>query len=146
MGTIGVRLNNREKEYLREIAEKEGLYTGENNEPSLGKALRELVKWCAINGVDMSKKRDVFDEEVRNLIEQIHVSIPNLMYLSRMNTLLVDEGIDKDIILDKKDKAIDYINKTCGAFQAANYKTLRVSINPFGLKQIPSDKDTTLWK
>ena len=57
MGTIGVRLNNREKEYLREIAEKEGLYTGENNEPSLGKALRELVKWCAITRVALPHER-----------------------------------------------------------------------------------------
>jgi hypothetical protein len=146
MRTLSIKIDKTEEEYLSRVAEKNNLFSGGNNEPSLGKALKKLAQWCAFNDMDISKSHDVFDEDMRKMIEQIHVAIPNLMYLSRMDTLFNSEEIPKETAEECKKKSLDYINSTCGAFQYANYKSLRVSINAFGMKQIPSDKETSLWK
>ena len=135
---LSLRIDRNEEDYLKKIANQ--------NNISLGKSLKKVLEWCAINEVDLSKSHSVFDEEVRKMIEHIHVSIPNLMYLSRMNTLSSGEGITKDTSEEFKKTSLNYINSTCGDFQYIHYDNIRVSINPFGMKQVPSDKETTLWK
>lgn len=146
MKTICIKTDDEIEIFLTKIAQENGYYSGERKEPSLGKALKNLVKWCVHNNISLSKKHDTFDEEVREMIEQIHVAIPNLMYLSRMNAGLSSEAVDKKIQAKHKEDTISYINETCGAFQNITYNTLRVSINRFGIKGIPSDKEATLWR
>ncbi len=80
------------------------------------------------------------------MIEQIHVSIPNLMYLARMQTLLASDTIPDEKISRCRQQTVDYINNTCGDFQNVNYSEIRFSMNDIGLKQTPIDKDKTLWK
>lgn len=138
MMPISIRIERSEEDYLKKIADK--------NNISIGKALKKVLEWCSINDVDLSKSNSVFDENVRKMIEHIHVSIPNLMYLSRMNTLFSGESVSKEKSEEFKKTSLDYINNTCGDFQYIYYNNVRVSINPFGLKQVPSDKETTLWK
>lgn len=135
---LSIRIEKNEQDYLKKIASK--------NHLSIGKSLKKVLEWCAINDVDLSKPHSIFDEDVRKMIEHIHVSIPNLMYLSRINTLLCAEGRNKDTLDDFKKISLDYINNTCGDFQHTNYNAIRVSINPFGMKKVPCDKETTLWK
>lgn len=138
MLSLSVRLESKEIDYLNTIAEK--------NNVSIGKALKKVVEWCSSNEVDLSKSHSVFDEDVRKMIEHIHVSIPNLMYLSRMNTLFSGESVSKEKTEEFKKTSLDYINNTCGDFQYISYNNIRVSINPFGMKQVPGDKETSLWK
>lgn len=138
MMPLSIRVERNEEDYLKKIADQ--------NNISIGKSLKKVLQWCVLNEVDLSKSHSVFDEEVRTMIEHIHVSIPNLMYLSRMNTLFSGEGIAKEKSEEFKKISLDYINNTCGDFQYIHYNNVRVSINPFGMKQVPSDKETTLWK
>lgn len=134
---LSIRIERNEEDYLKKIADK--------NNISIGKSLKKILEWCVINDIDLSKSHSAFDEEVRKMIEHIHVSIPNLMYLSRMNTLFTGEGVSKEKSEEFKKTSLDYINNTCGDFQYIQYNNIRVSINPFGMKQVPGDKDTTLW-
>lgn len=138
MISLSIRVEKKESDYLNKIAER--------NNISIGKALKKVLEWCSINEVDLSKSHSVFDEDVRKMIEHIHVSIPNLMYLSRMNTLFSGDNISKEKTEEFKKTSLDYINNTCGDFQHVTYNNIRVSINPFGMKQVPCDKDSTLWK
>lgn len=146
MRTISIKTEPKELEYLARTAEKNSLFTGDNNEISLGKALKKILQWCAYHDIDIAKSHDVFDEDMRKMIEQIHVSMPNLMYLSRMATLFSGDGISQEKSEQFKKTSLEYINNTCGAFQDITYNNLRVSINPFGLKQIPIEKEKTLWR
>lgn len=146
MKTISIKTERKELEYLARTAEKNSLYSGENNELSFGKALKKILQWCTYHDIDITTSHDVFDNDMRKMIEQIHVSIPNLMYLSRMATLFAGNEIPKEKAEQFKKTSLEYINNTCGAFQDITYNSLRVTINPFGLKQIPADKEKTLWK
>lgn len=133
MTTISIKTDPKELEYLARTAEKNSLFSGEKNQISLGKALKKLLKWCAYHDIDIEGSHDVFDKDMRKMIEQIHVSIPNIMYLSRMSTLFSGEEISKEKLEQYKKTSLEYINNTCGSFQDVTYNTLRVTINPFGL-------------
>lgn len=146
MTTLSTRLSETELEYLSTIASDNKLFIGTSKKTSLGKAMKELVKWCHVNNIDISKSPQSLNDETKKMIEQIHVSIPNLMYLARMQTLLASDTIPDEKISRCRQQTVDYINNTCGDFQNVNYSEVRFSMNDIGLKQTPIDKDKTLWK
>jgi hypothetical protein len=79
------------------------------------------------------------------MIEQIHVSIPHLLYLLRFQTLSSFEDSSDEKIKKYRYQSVDYANKTCGDFQNINYNAIRFSMNDIGFKTIPSDKEKTQW-
>ena len=108
--------------------------------------MKELVKWCQLNQVDISKKHDEMNNDMKRMIEQIHIAIPNLMYLSRIQTLLASEELPKEKVTQVSNQAVDYLNKTCGDFQDIQYNQVRYSMNSIGIRSTPISKDKTLWK
>lgn len=146
MTNLSTRLSPKEIEYLSKIASENRIYTGGTDELSLGKAMRELVRWCHLNNVDINKKGVGIDDEVVKMIEHIHIAIPNLMYLARMQAVLASDGVSEEKVIYSRRQTTDYLNKTCGDFQNTKYTQVRFSINDMGLKLTPSDKDKTLWK
>lgn len=146
MTTVATRFSPKELEYLSKIASSHHLYKSNETELSLGKALRELVRWCLLNDIDINKKTKSIDDDLVKMIEHIHIALPHLMYLSRLQTLMVSDGISDEKILGGKRQSIDYLNKVCGDFQNVQYTQVHFSMNDFHLKTTPSDKDKTVWK
>lgn len=147
MTSIATRLSPNEIAYLSKIASDNKIYRGDSDELSLGKALHELVRWCHLNQVDISQKKDTgLSDELSKMIEHIHIAIPNLMYLSRLQAVLTSDGISEEKIMHAKRQTVDYLNKTCGDFQNTKYTQVRFSVNDIGLKLTPSDKENSLWK
>lgn len=145
MTSIAARLSQKELDYLTEIASTQKLYKGDSEELSLGKALKEVIKWCQSNQIDISKTHQSMDNDIKKMIEHIHVSIPHLMYLSRLQTLINSDNIPDEKVKICRQQTIDYLNKVCGDFQHTSYNEVRFSMNDIGLKTTPSDKDKTQW-
>ena len=146
MKTITLKMPDKEIDYLKRIAKENKLAHRSGEGYSLGNAVRELIKWCAHNEIDINKKTQEFDHDLRKMIEQIHLAIPNLMYLARIHGLLGQKQYSDEEVNLCKQKTIAYLNKTCGDFQTINYKTLRVTVNNFGLKQVPISEVQSEWK
>ena len=145
MTSIAVRLSTTEIDYLTELAKNNKIYKGQTEEISLGKTLKALIHWCQTNNVTTLSSKNSMNENVLKMIEQIHISIPHLMYLSRLQTLIGCDEFPDEKIKKYRFQTLDYINKICGDFQNIPYNEIRFSINDIGLKTIPTDKDKTQW-
>jgi len=146
MTTISTRLSEKEMDYLTRIATENKIYKGTSKEVSHGKAMKELVKWCLNNDVNINNKQRSMDDDIKKMIEQIHISIPNLLYLTRMQLLLNSESIPDEELSRCVKKTIDYLNSACGDFQNINYNEIRFTMNDLGIKQTPIEKEKSLWK
>ena len=145
MTSISARLSPKELEYLSKIAFENKIYKGSSEDLSLGKAMHELIRWCHLNQVDINKKHDNMNVELTKMIEQIHVAIPNLMYLARLQTVLTSDGMPDEKIIHGRRQTVEYLNKSCGDFQNIQYTQVRFSMNDIGLKVIHADKNKTRW-
>ena len=87
MSIISAKLNQNEIDYLEKIAIENHLFKGESKEPSVGKAMKELIKWCQMSQVKIGEKQNNGLSEIQKMLEQIHTTIPHLMYLQRMQIL-----------------------------------------------------------
>lgn len=147
MTSVSTRLSPNELEYLSGIASENKLCNGNSGALSLGKAMRELIRWCRLNQVDINKNNNnVLSTELAKMIEHIHIAIPNLMYLARLQAVLTSDGISEEKITQSRRQTVEYLNKVCGDFQNVQYNYVRFSMNDIYLKLTPSDKDKTLWK
>ena len=146
MTSISTRLNQKESDYLTKIAIENQLFKGESKDISTGKAMRDVVKWCQQNNVDIRKNMDSMNNEMQKMIEQIHVAIPNIMYLSRLNILFNANSMEGEEISSHVNKTLEYLNDTCGGFQNVNYNEIHFSVNELGIKQAPIDKEKSSWK
>lgn len=146
MTTISAKFSEKELDYLSQIASENTLYKGSSKEPSLGKAMKELIKWCQVNKININQNNSGLDSEYKKMIEQIHVAIPNLMYLARLQTLLGSEAFSDEHVLRCKQQTVDYLDSVCGDFQSVNYNEVHVSTNDLGLNQLPIKKGKSKWK
>lgn len=146
MTVVSTRLSPKELDYLTEIASENKMRKGGSDDLSLGKALNELVRWCHLNRIDINSNHNAVNDDIKKMIEQIHVAIPHLMYLTRLQTVLLSDGIPEEKITRSQAQTLDYINKTCGDLQNIHYDLVRFSMNDIGLKTLPVNKDKTLWK
>ena len=80
------------------------------------------------------------------MLEQIHATIPHLMYLQRMQILFQSDSISDEKIANCKQQSIDFINATCGAFQDIKYQTIAPVDNESGVGKLPIDKNKSKWK
>jgi len=143
---ISAKLNHNEIEYLEKIAIENHLYKGEAKEPSVGKAMKELIKWCQMNQVKIGEKQNIDSSEVQRMLEQIHTTIPHLLYLQRMQILFQSDSISDEKIANCKQQSIDFINANCGAFQEIQYQTISTVENENGMGKLPIDKNKSKWK
>jgi len=139
VSVVSTRLSPKELEYLTHIAAENKMRKGSSEDLSLGKALNELVRWCHLNQIDIYQNHNTVHDDIKKMIEQIHMSIPHLMYLSRVQTLLSSNGIPEEKTKQARHQAVEYINKVCGDFQNTNYNLVRFSMNDLGLKSMPSN-------
>ena len=146
MTTISTRFSEKELDYLSRIARDNKITKGTSNELSLGKAVKEIIKWCQRNKIDINESSNAMDSDIKKMIEQIHVTLPNLMYLTRLQLLLKSDEIPDEEVSKCVKKTLEYLEQSCGDFQNINYNEIRFSMNEFGIKQIPINEDKSLWK
>ena len=146
MSIISAKLNQNEIDYLEKIAIENHLFKGESKEPSVGKAMKELIKWCQMSQVKIGEKQNNGLSEIQKMLEQIHTTIPHLMYLQRMQILFQSDAISDEKIASCKQQSIDFINANCGAFQDIQYDTISIVENENGIGKLPIDKNKSKWK
>ena len=146
MSIISAKLNQNEIDYLEKIAIENHLFKGESKEPSVGKAMKELIKWCQMMNINIGEKQNNGLSEIQKMLEQIHTTIPHLMYLQRMQILFQSDAISDEKIASCKQQSIDFINSNCGAFQDIEYLTISTVENENGIGKLPIDKNKSKWK
>lgn len=145
MTAISVRLSDDELAYL-EVISKNKKISKSSKQSSPGRALKQLIKWCIDNEVDMASSFEKPEDSSRKLLEQLHVAIPHVLYLSRLHILMDSNKISDDAVSKAKQQAIDYINSVCGNFQQIEYSEITVTSNDMGLRQLPVENERSAWK
>ena len=133
MTTISFRLSEAELAYLESFSKsKEISKSSKQNSP--GRSLKQLIKWCVDHNIDITASYDKPQDSSRKLLEQLHVVIPHILYLSRLHILMDSNKVPDDVVSKAKQQAIDYINSVCGDFQHMKYHDIETSTNEIGLK------------
>ena len=144
MTTLTIRISEAEATYLKTLTQNKALFKT-SKDISLGKTLKALLTWCEQNNFNPNEPIKDADPS-RKLIEQLHVSIPHILYLLRLHILLDSNKMPDELINHAKRQAIDYINTVCGDFQTTTYTEIETHLNQEGLNQLPIDSDQTTWK
>lgn len=146
MTTISAKFTQKEIEYLTRLAQDNHLYRGNSKEPSIGKAMKELVKWCCMSDIHIGATTDYQPSGSNKMLEQIHAIMPNLMYLLRMQLLFTGETLSDEKVALCRRQAIDFINANCGAFQEIQYNQISPTDDDQGLPKLPIDQRISKWK
>jgi len=78
---ISLRITEHEKEFLQNIAVKFDIQKrSSSSDISYAKALKILLDYCLHNDINPSQKKDNELQDMKKMMEQIHASIPHLMY------------------------------------------------------------------
>ena len=145
MTTISAKFSPMETAYLEKIARENHLFRGETTEPSTGKAMKELVKWCRLSGIKIGARKDNDTDESLKMLEQIHATIPQMMYHLRLQILLNSDNITDELAVRSKESAVGFLNASCGQFQEVSYKTISPSADDNGLNRLPTERGVSGW-
>ena len=151
---LSVRLSDSEKAFLEKIAVKNNLYNFDDK-PLLSSALKLILRERMNDQKSQSsdKKIDLNSEilKMKKMLEQIHVSIPNMacdmqIVSNYTQELIYARNDNKQLFNVVKSSVDETLKNTYGAFQTYNYDTLHCSINHRNMKTIPIEKDKNRWK
>lgn len=145
MTSVSIRLSPKEITYLTALLDKKQFFPQEK-EATLGKILKQFIKWCSEHEIGLDSTDENSEETSQKLLEQVHVSIPHILYLLRLHILMDSGKISDEVVIKAKQQAIDYINSVCGDFQHIEYNQIEPTNNEIGLNQIPMAKNHTRWK
>ncbi|ANN97229.1 TPA: hypothetical protein ACGAQA_002174 [Legionella pneumophila] len=143
---ITLRISEYEREYLNKIAHQFELQKRGSSDISPAKALKFLLEFCLHNEISPHKKSENPLQDIRKMIEQIHASIPHLMYHNHYQSLVISSNINDDSLKEIKQKTIEYLNDNFSGFQNNSYKEVRFKMNGIGLKTVPIEEGESLWK
>ena len=146
MDILSIRVSEHEKDYLALIAEKFNLKKQGADELSHTKALKHLLSYCLQNNIDFVKKEDENIAEMRKMIEQIHASIPHVMYHQKFQSVILANKYSDEELQAVQAGSLQYINDSFAGFQNNKYRYIKVKLNMFGLKTIPIEEGVSLWK
>lgn len=143
---VSIRLSEHEKDYLISIVDKFNLKKQGSDELSPTKALKHILSFCLHNDIDFSKKEDESLTEMRKMIEQIHASIPHIMYHQNFQSVVLANKYTDDELQGIQNGSLQYINNSFAGFQNNKYRYVKSRLNKYGLKTIPLEEGNTLWK
>lgn len=147
---VGIRLSDSEMTFLEKIAIEHQLYK-KNNEPSLGMAIKHILKEkITHNNVDINNKSNVNDDKIQRIlkmIEQINIMIPHLVHASQISTkCLLGKINDTEIAKKIFALSLDETVKKCGQIQGEEYENIDVSNDKNNMKTIPIEENKNQWK
>ena len=146
MTTLSAKFTKADVDYLTDIARDNHIFKGYSEEPSAGKAMKELVKWCRISGIKIDGNSQHHARESQRMLEQIHATIPQMMYHLRMQVLFNGETLTDAMLTKCKQSSLNFINSSCGEFQTIKYQEIKPSEDDNGLNKLPISKDDSKWK
>lgn len=143
---ISLRISELEKDFLENIAKIFDLQKRGTEEISYSKSLKILLEYCFKNEIVPTRKSENPIQEMRKMIEQIHASIPHLMYHNNYQSLVLSSQLNDETLTKIKHKSIEYLNGNFSGFQNVTYKEVRFKLNGIGLKTLPIEQGESLWK
>ncbi|STX81273.1 Uncharacterised protein [Legionella busanensis] len=143
---LTLRLTPKEMEYLHNLADKHDLKKRGNDELSPAKALKFLLAYCLHHEIKTNKNEEEDLLVIRKMIEQIHASIPHLLFQNQFQSLLMANQFKSEDINIVKQSTLQYLNDNFSGFQSLSYKEVKFKINGIGLKTIPLEQGISLWK
>lgn len=144
--TISIKVGEREREFIHEIAAHFKLYKRSSTDLSYTKALQFLIEFCLQNEINPTKKDDNNIAEMRKMIEQIHASIPHILFQNQFQSLILANKLMGEDIGSVKQSTIQYLNDNFSGFQNITYKDVKAKINGIGLKTLPLEQGVSIWK
>ncbi|HAU0311425.1 TPA: hypothetical protein JBF89_13330 [Legionella pneumophila] len=143
---ISLRISPHEKEFLENIAKRFELQKRGADTVSYSKAVKILLEYCLHNDIYPDRKKENPLQEMKKMIEQIHASIPHLMYHNHYQSLVISSGINDESLNQIKQKTLEYMNVNFGGFQNTSYKEVKFKMNGIGFKTVPIEQGESLWK
>lgn len=143
---LSIRISESEKEYLQNIAKSFNLQKPNSEDFSYSKAIKILLEYCQNNEIYPNKNTQNPLKDLRKMIEQIHASIPHLIYHNNYQSLAASSKLEDELVIQIKQKTIDYLNNNFSGFQNISYKEVKFKINNIGLKTIPIEIGDSIWK
>lgn len=144
---INLKLNDEQVAFLEQIAVEQKLYKP-NKSPSTAKAMKYILdEKMAGNTGENTKDND----KILQLLEQIHVAIPHIMYHTRYtlrycNAALKSSNVSEESIDKFKENAINDTVSICGEYQKYAYHSLFLSYDNKKMQTIPIEGDKNKWK
>ena len=136
---------------LSSIATKKHLHDKDGN-PNYLEAIRYIINEFQI---DSSPKTDnKHSEKIENIelmLEQIHVTIPHILYHTRYNSsychaALKQSKISEASMLEFSGRVIKNVYQICGDFQSYNYHNVYLSSDNKNMNTIPIEEGENKWK
>ncbi len=144
---ISLRITEHEKEFLQNIAVKFDIQKrSSSSDISYAKALKILLDYCLHNDINPSQKKDNELQDMKKMMEQIHASIPHLMYHNHLQSMILSSKYADADLTAVKQKTLQYLNENFSGFQNVSYREIKIKINGVGLKTIPIEQGDSLWK
>lgn len=143
---ITLRLTEKERDYLENIATRHNLKKPASEDWSPAKALKFLINYCFHNNLKIADSDNNDFMVLRKMVEQIHAVIPHVLFQNQFQSLILANKFGNDDIGEIKHSTIQYLNENFSGFQNISYKEVKVKINGIGLKTIPLEQGISIWK
>lgn len=138
MTVVSCRLNEDELFYVNLLAKKMKVKTS--------RALKVLVSFAMNNNLDCSNPQNKVSDEVRKMLEQIHMMMPHLLYNSRIASKASLSSFTDEDFGNFHIELLDEMNRKCGDYQSVSYTQNYITHNPIGFSQMPIEQELSRWK
>ncbi len=128
-----VAYSEHEKQFLEEIASAFNLEKRQGNPIPYAKALQLLLSHCIHNQISPAKHKTQDLEALRKMVEQIHASIPHLLYQNNLQSMVLTSPLNDGELKLLKEKNLAYLNDHFAGFQNITYNKINIKINGIGL-------------
>lgn len=147
MKPVSASLSAKDTAYLMKLAKENHFTRGESaNTYSPGYAMKELVRFCREQDLDLRKQYVEKPDHNTKMLEQVHMAIPHLLYLLRMVVGAVDKDLDEKTYQQLRGLSLKFLTETCGDFQSVNYQENQIKINQHGINRMPIQEEETRWR
>ncbi len=147
MKPLSASLSSKDEAYLMKLAKENGLTRGDSeNVYSPGYAMKELVRFCREQDIDLRKQYVEKPDHQTKMLEQVHMAIPHLLYLLRMVVGAVDKDLDEKTYQQLKALSLTFLTETCGDFQSVRYQENAIKINQHGINRMPIQEEDSRWR
>lgn len=138
MKMIGTRLDESEYSYVEALAKKMGV------KPS--RAIKAVLSFAAKTDLDVTKPTTKVSDDLRKMIEQIHMIMPHIMYSSRLSSVINMRGIPESEMKQLQQNLLEDTTQRCGDFQSVTYTQNYTNTSKIGFTQMPIEQEVSAWK
>ena len=139
-----ISLSEYEHNTLTDIAKANNLYKNNSTELSVSMALKYVLREYIKSQEEI--KKSSFNENSMRILEQIHATLPHIMFQATLACQASAVPLDRDKKVGLRNTSMDITVETCGQFQEVSYEEITTSLDSRNIKSLPIDKDKNQWK